>query len=165
MSTMNCVRRMSLILVIIFVIILGTTRARATDVIGTIQSMIEFSTFMAALEAAGLVSKLKGKDLFTVFVPTNKAFERLPPGALDDLMKPEYRGKLRRLLNHHIVAGLVSATALVGKVIQKKPIEGSMLKIDGLKMGIKIDEAMIETPDMAADNGVIHSVDRVLFPQ
>ncbi len=121
----------------------------------------DFSTLVAAVGAAGLAETLSGPGPFTVFAPTNEAFEALPAGLLDKLLLPENKDVLTKILTYHVVAANVpSSDVTAGKV---KTVEGTEVTIT-TEGGIKVDGATVVTPDVAASNGVIHVIDKVIVP-
>ena len=130
------------------------------DVVDTAVNAGSFSTLVAAVKAAGLVETLKGAGPFTVFAPTDEAFAKLPAGTVDALLKDI--PKLKKILTYHVVAGKVMAADVV-KLKSAKTVEGSEVKIDASN-GVKVNDATVVTPDVAADNGVIHVIDTVLLP-
>ncbi len=130
------------------------------DIVDTAVSAGSFSTLVAAVKAAGLVDTLKGKGPFTVFAPTDAAFAKLPAGTVDGLLKDI--PKLKKILTYHVVSGKVMA-ADVTKLKSAKTVEGSDVKIDATH-GVKINDSMVTTADVMADNGVIHIIDTVLMP-
>ena len=130
------------------------------DIVDTAVKAGSFTTLAAALKAANLIDTLKGKGPFTVFAPTDEAFAKLPAGTVDALLKDI--PKLKKILTYHVVAGKVMA-ADVMKLKSATTVEGSDVKIDTSK-GVKINNSMVTTPDVAADNGVIHIIDTVLMP-
>jgi uncharacterized surface protein with fasciclin (FAS1) repeats len=130
------------------------------DVVDTAVNAGSFSTLVAAVKAAGLVETLKGAGPFTVFAPTDEAFAKLPEGTVDALLKDI--PKLKKILTYHVVAGKVMAADVV-KLKSAKTVEGSDVKIDASK-GVKVNDSTVTTPDVAADNGVIHIIDTVLLP-
>jgi len=130
------------------------------DIIDTAVNAGSFSTLVAAVKAAGLVETLKGKGPFTVFAPTDEAFAKLPAGTVDGLLKDI--PKLKKILTYHVVSGKVMA-ADVTKLKSAKTVEGSDVAIDASK-GVKVNDSTVTTPDVAADNGVIHIIDTVLIP-
>ncbi|MEH2171950.1 fasciclin domain-containing protein [Nostoc sp.] len=130
------------------------------NIIDTATNNGSFTTLVAAIQAAGLVDTLKGAGPFTVFAPTDEAFNKLPAGTVDALLKdPE---KLKKILTYHVVSGKVLAADVV-KLKTAKTVEGSDVKIDASN-GVKINDATVATADVAADNGVIHVIDTVLIP-
>ncbi|MBD2512086.1 MULTISPECIES: fasciclin domain-containing protein [unclassified Nostoc] len=130
------------------------------NIIDTATNNGSFKTLVAAIQAAGLVDTLKGDGPFTVFAPTDEAFNKLPAGTVDALLKDI--PKLKKILTYHVVSGKVLA-ADVAKLKTAKTVEGSDVKIDASN-GVKINDAKVATADVAADNGVIHVIDTVLIP-
>lgn len=130
------------------------------DIVDTAVNAGSFSTLVAAVKAAGLVETLKGKGPFTVFAPTDEAFAKLPAGTVDNLLKDI--PQLKKILTYHVVSGKVMA-ADVTKLKSAKTVEGSDVAIDTSK-GVKVNDSTVTTPDVAADNGVIHIIDTVLMP-
>ncbi len=130
------------------------------DIIDTAVKAGSFGTLVAAIKAANLVDTLKGAGPFTVFAPTDEAFAKLPAGTVDTLLKDI--PKLTKILTYHVVPGKVLASDVV-KLKSATTVEGSDVKIDASK-GVKINNATVATPDVAADNGVIHIIDTVLMP-
>jgi uncharacterized surface protein with fasciclin (FAS1) repeats len=130
------------------------------DIVDTAVQAGSFTTLVAAVKAAGLVETLKGTGPFTVFAPTDEAFAKLPSGTVEALLKDV--PKLKQILTYHVVAGKVMAADVV-KLKSAKTVEGSEVKIDASN-GVKINESTVTTPDVAADNGVIHIIDTVLMP-
>ncbi|MGV0025457.1 fasciclin domain-containing protein [Phormidesmis priestleyi] len=131
-----------------------------SDIVDTAVSAGSFSTLVAAVKAAGLVETLKGAGPFTVFAPTDEAFAKLPAGTVDSLLKDI--PKLKKILTYHVVSGKVMAADVV-KLKSATTVEGSDVKIDA-SSGVKVNDATVTTPDVAADNGVIHIIDTVLIP-
>jgi uncharacterized surface protein with fasciclin (FAS1) repeats len=144
---------------------IGVKNASAADIVDTASAAGNFTTLVAALKAADLVTTLKGKGPFTVFAPTDDAFKKLPAGQLDDLLKPENKAKLSKILTFHVLGKKVMSADLAGKMLEEKTVEGGKLKIDAKGMSVKVDEATVVTPDIVADNGVIHVIDTVLIPK
>ena len=128
----------------------------------------DHTTLVAAVKAAGLVTTLEGKGPFTVFAPTNAAFGKLPAGTVDNLVKPENKATLTKILTYHVVAGKYDASDLTdGKKL--KTVEGEELtvkKSDGKTWIIdaKGDQSMVSITNVHQSNGVIHVVDTVLLP-
>lgn len=147
-------------------ILLTSTGANAQmkDIVDTAVGAGKFNTLVAAVKAAGLVETLKGPGPFTVFAPTDDAFAKLPKGTVEDLLKPENKAKLVGVLTYHVVPSKVMAADIAGKTMKAKSVQGSELSIDATK-GVKIDGATVITPDVAASNGVIHTIDTVLMPK
>lgn len=131
------------------------------DIVDTAVKAGSFSTLVAAIKAAKLVDTLKGAGPFTVFAPTDEAFAKLPDGTVDALLKDI--PKLKKILTYHVVSGKVMAADVV-KLKSAKTVEGSDVKIDASNGGVKVNDATVSTPDVGADNGVIHIIDTVLIP-
>ena len=130
------------------------------DIIDTAVNAGSFSTLVTAIKAANLVDTLKGAGPFTVFAPTDEAFAKLPEGTVEGLLKDIT--KLKQILTYHVVSGKVMAADVV-KLKSATTVQGSDVKIDASN-GVKINDATVATPDVAADNGVIHIIDTVLMP-
>jgi len=124
----------------------------------------DFSTLVAALKAAGLVDTLSGAGPFTVFAPTNAAFEKLPAGTLDSLLKPENKGQLTSILTYHVVAGKVLAADVV-KLSSAKTVQGGevAIKVDG--GAVTVDGANVTATDIAGSNGLIHVIENGILPK
>jgi uncharacterized surface protein with fasciclin (FAS1) repeats len=121
----------------------------------------DFSTLVAAVEAAGLAETRSGEGPFTVFAPTNAAFEALPEGVLDALLLPENKDALTSILTYHVLpAEVMAADVTAGDVAT---VEGSTIAIttDG---GVKVNDANVTATDVDASNGVIHVIDAVIVP-
>ena len=136
--------------------------AKAADIVDTAVAAGSFKTLVAAVQAAGLVDTLKGEGPFTVFAPTDEAFAALPAGTVESLLKPENKDQLVKILTYHVVAGKVMSTDLQDDMMAKT-VEGSEVKID-LDNGPMVNDAKVVTADIAADNGVIHVIDKVIMP-
>jgi uncharacterized surface protein with fasciclin (FAS1) repeats len=122
-----------------------------------------FTTLVKALKAADLVDTLAGEGPFTVFAPTNAAFAKIPKAKLADLLKPENKEQLKKVLTYHVVSGAVTSNLL--KSGQKvATVEGGSItvKIKGKK--VSINDANVILADVKASNGVIHAIDTVLMP-
>ncbi len=124
----------------------------------------DFSTLVAAVKAAGLVETLSGKGPFTVFAPTNKAFEKLPEGTVAELLKPENKEKLTAVLTYHVVPGKVLAADVL-KLSKAKTVQGSEVEIKVNDGKVKVDEANVVKTDIVSKNGVIHVIDSVILPE
>jgi len=139
------------------------SKASAADIVDTAVAG-HFNTLVAAVKAAGLVDALKGPVPLTVFAPTDEAFTRLPPGALENLLKPENKDELRKILTYHLVAGRVTAKDVV-KLDSAKTVEGRSLTVHAGHSGVMVNNAHVIRADIAASNGVIHVIDTVLLPE
>jgi uncharacterized surface protein with fasciclin (FAS1) repeats len=110
------------------------------------------------------VDKLKGSGPITVFAPTDEAFRQLPPGTLDDLLKPKNKEKLVKILTYHVISGDVKAQEIM-KLDSAKSFEGGTLTIKSGEDGVTVTNAHVIKTDIAASNGVIQVVDAVLLPK
>ena len=139
-------------------------RAQYTkDIVDTAVAAGSFTTLAKALTAADLVSTLKGPGPFTVFAPTDEAFAKLPAGTLENLLKPENKAMLQRVLTYHVVRGKVMAADVV-KVRSTKAVSGDMLSIKASGGTVTVNGSRVVNTDIAASNGVIHVIDTVLLP-
>lgn len=137
--------------------------AWGADIVDTAVSA-NFKTLVAAVKAAGLVDTLKGPGPFTVFAPTDEAFAKLPPGTVENLLKPENREQLQKVLKYHVVAGKVMAKDAV-KLKSANTVEGGSLAVKASGGTVMLNDAKVIKADVAADNGVIHVIDSVLLPK
>ena len=136
--------------------------APSADIVAVASGDADFATLVTALKAADLVTALQGKGPFTVFAPNNAAFAKLPPGALDDLLKPENKKKLARILKNHVVEGKVMAADVKsGKV---KTLEGGKVAMVVADGKVRFGDAQVIATDIRASNGVIHVIDTVVMP-
>jgi len=133
------------------------------DIVDIAASDEQFSTLVAAVTAAGLVDTLKGEGPFTVFAPTNAAFEALPAGTVESLLLPENKDKLVAILTYHVVPGAATSDKLAGQRGTVATVQGQSLHIDG-RNGVRVNQSRVTTADIIASNGVIHVIDRVLLP-
>jgi len=131
------------------------------DIVDTAINAGSFNTLVTAVTTAGLDTALKGPGPFTLFAPTDEAFSKLPSGTFESLLQDILQ--LRKILEYHVVSGKLMAADVV-KVDSATTVEGSTIKIDASN-GVKVNDATIVTPDVEADNGVIHVIDTVLIPQ
>ena len=134
------------------------------DIVETAVAAGSFNTLAAALQAAGLAETLKGKGPFTVFAPSDEAFNKLPAGTVDSLLKPENKDKLKAILLYHVVSGEVDSSQVV-KLSSAKTLEGKDVTVAVNDGSVTINNAKVITPDVHASNGVIHVIDTVLIPQ
>jgi uncharacterized surface protein with fasciclin (FAS1) repeats len=135
----------------------------------------DHTTLVAAVKAAGLVDTLNGKGPFTVFAPTNAAFEQLPAGAVDNLLKPENKSMLTKVLTYHVVAGKYDSKALAALIAKRKgkaqlkTVSGGILwaMMDGSNIVLRDEKggtSTVTTADVFQSNGIIHVVNMVLMP-
>lgn len=140
-------------------------RAQQTrNIVDTAVAAGSFTTLAKALTAADLVATLEGAGPFTVFAPTDEAFAKLPAGTLDNLLKPENKDKLRRLLTYHVVAGEVRAADVV-KLQSAKAVSGDTIAVKVRDGQVHVDDAVVTKTDIEASNGVIHVIDAVILPR
>ena len=131
--------------------------------VATGPGMQEVTTLVTAVKAAGLVETLKGKGPFTVFAPTNAAFAKLPPGTVDDLLKPENKEKLKSVLLYHVHAG-DAVMAKDVKTMNLSTANGKPLMVQANAGNVMINNAKVIKTDVPATNGVIHWIDTVVMP-
>jgi uncharacterized surface protein with fasciclin (FAS1) repeats len=142
----------------------ATAASSKKDIVDTAVAAGSFHTLVAAVQAAGLADTLKGTGPFTVFAPTDDAFNKLPAGTVETLLKPENKEKLKSILLYHVVAGDVTA-AKVMKMSSAKTLNGQELKVMVKDGTVMVNDAKVIKADIAASNGVIHVIDTVLLPQ
>jgi uncharacterized surface protein with fasciclin (FAS1) repeats len=122
-----------------------------------------FSTLVTALDTAGLVQTLQGDGPFTVFAPTNAAFDALPEGTLEQLLNPDNRDQLTGILTYHVVDSTYMASDVAG-ASSLTTLEGSTISISTSGDTVMVNEAAVTATDIEASNGVIHVIDAVLQP-
>jgi uncharacterized surface protein with fasciclin (FAS1) repeats len=132
------------------------------DIVDTAVAAGNFETLAGLLKRAGLVKTLKGKGRYTVFAPTDKAFSKVPKATLDALAKD--KAKLRAVLLYHVAKGKLTAS----KVVKRKSIKtlnGERVRVRVRNGKVFVGRARVTTPDVAASNGVIHVINKVLIPR
>ncbi len=137
---------------------------RSPDIVDIAASNGNFGTLVAAVGAAGLVDTLKSPGPFTVFAPTDAAFAALPAGTVENLLKPENKDQLVKILTYHVVPGAVTSDQLAGKRLNVATVQGQTVHIDA-RRGVHVNNARVTTADIIASNGVIHVIDKVLLPK
>jgi len=153
----------------------GAAMHKTKNIVENAVNSKDHTTLVAAVQAAGLVETLKSAGPFTVFAPTNSAFEKLPAGTVETLLKPENRAMLTKILTYHVVAGLNDSKSIM-KAIKKgggkaefKTVAGGILTatMDGNNL-VLVDEkggrSMVTIADVRQSNGVIHVIDTVVLP-
>jgi uncharacterized surface protein with fasciclin (FAS1) repeats len=153
----------------------GAAMYPSKNIVENAMNSKDHTTLVAAVKAAGLVETLQGDGPFTVFAPTNKAFDMLPKGTVETLVKPENKEKLTSILTYHVVAGKMNAKDLMEKI--KKGNGKAMLKtVNGEELTVmekggnvwvkdmKGNTAKVTIADVNQSNGVIHVIDHVLMP-
>lgn len=140
-----------------------TTGTSSDNVVAIAAANGSFKTLTAALQAAGLTETLSGSGPFTVFAPTDEAFAALPQDALQQLLQPENKEILVKILTYHVVPGKVQSSDLqAGEVAT---VEGSALNVQvDSTAGVMVNDAKVVQPDIEASNGVIHVIDKVILP-
>jgi uncharacterized surface protein with fasciclin (FAS1) repeats len=153
----------------------GAAMYPTKTIVANAMNSSDHTTLVAAVKAAGLVDTLNGKGPFTVFAPTNTAFEQLPAGTVEMLLKPENKAALTKVLTYHVVAGKYDSKALA-KLISKgngkawlKTVSGGNLTawMDGDKIVLQDEKggtSTVTTADVYQSNGIIHVVNAVLMP-
>ena len=121
-----------------------------------------FDTLVAAVSAADLVDTLKDDGPFTVFAPTDAAFEALPEGTVEELLKPENKEQLISILTYHVVPGKVMSSDLTDGM-KAATVQGAEITVD-IDGGAMVDEAKVIQADIEAENGIIHVIDKVIMP-
>jgi uncharacterized surface protein with fasciclin (FAS1) repeats len=139
----------------------ASSTAPSKDIVDTAVEAGSFKTLAAALQAADLVTTLKGEGPYTVFAPTDAAFAKIPKADLEALLKD--KKALTKVLTYHVVPGEVKAADVV-KLTQAKTVEGSPVKIKVVGGKVMINDAKVAATDIAASNGVIHVIDTVIMP-
>ena len=154
----------------------STQTVASTTIVDVAAGNPDFSTLVAAVKAAGLAETLSGEGPFTVFAPTNAAFEKLPAGTVDGLLKPENLEKLKGLLTYHVVAGKFDAAA-VTDAITKGNGKYTVTTVQGGKIDLSLKDgkvlltdangstSTVAIADVAASNGVIHAIDTIVMPK
>ncbi|MBW4448282.1 MAG: fasciclin domain-containing protein [Spirirestis rafaelensis WJT71-NPBG6] len=141
----------------------GSSSTSGKNLLALAEADGSFTTLTKALKAAGLTETLQGKDNYTLFAPTDAAFAKLPQDAVRDLLKPENKEVLVKLLTYHVVKGQVLSTDL--KSGEVKSVEGGAInvKVDPAA-GVTVNEAKVTKADIRGSNGVIHAIDQVILP-
>ena len=150
--------------------------AETGNIVDVAASNADFSTLVAAVKAAGLVETLSGAGPFTVFAPNNAAFDKLPAGTVDTLLKPESKDKLTSVLTYHVVAGNFDAATVID-AINKNNGKYSVTTVQGGTIVLSLNDGKVMLTDanggtstviladVAASNGVIHAIDTVVMPK
>ena len=142
----------------------AVAHAEGANIVQTAAATGSFKTLAKALEAADLVGTLSGPGPFTVFAPTDEAFAKLPAGTLENLLTPENKQKLRRVLTYHVVPGKVMAADVV-RLKSATSVSGDSIAITADNGMVRVDQARVTKTDVAAANGVIHVIDAVILPK
>jgi uncharacterized surface protein with fasciclin (FAS1) repeats len=154
----------------------GAAMYPSKNIVENAMNSKDHTTLVAAVKAAGLVSTLESKGPFTVFAPTNEAFDALPKGTVETLLKPENKAKLTSILTYHVVPGKLSSMDLMKMVKENngkttlKTVEGENLYITMKGKNLMVTDANgntaeITIADVNQSNGVIHVINKVLLPK
>ncbi len=154
----------------------AATQATGETIVAKAASLPDFSTLVTAVQAAGLVDTLNGAGPFTVFAPTNAAFDRLPAGTVTTLVQPRNRAALTRILTYHVVRGRLMASDVVNAV-RAGGGRATFTTVAGVELTARYDSpsrlvledatggtSRITSTDVTQSNGVIHVIDRVVMP-
>ena len=153
----------------------GAAMYKTKNIVENAVNSADHTTLVAAVKAAGLVDTLASAGPFTVFAPTNAAFDRLPAGTVETLVKPENKATLTKILTYHVVAGNMDSKA-IAKAIKKGNGKAELTTVAGGKLWasmegknlILMDEkggkAMVTIADVKQSNGVIHVIDTIVMP-
>ena len=140
-----------------------STQQNAQDVVALAQDTTDLSTLVTAVSTAKLVDTLQGEGPFTVFAPTNAAFEKLGDEQVQSLLEPENRDQLTKVLTYHVVPGTLTAADLSdGQKLETVAGETLTVMVDGVT--VMVGDASVVQPDVEASNGVVHVIDSVLTP-
>ena len=133
------------------------------NLLGALKSNRMFGTFVNAIDVADLSASLRGHEQYTLFAPTDEAFSALPVGTLDRLLRPEHRDELTSLVNYHLVRGR-KTVADVRKWHSARTMQGQEAPVQTNDGQLTIGRARITQPDIVANNGMIHGIDKVNVP-
>ncbi len=173
---MKIFKRIVLLFVVGIVGFNASAQMATQDIVGVAAGSKNHSTLVAAVKAAGLVETLKSKGPFTVFAPTNDAFNKLPAGTVETLLKPENKAKLTAILTYHVVAGKLNAKAVLAAIKKGNGI-ATLTTVQGGKLTAGIEDgkvvltdenggkSTVTATDLAATNGIIHVIDTVVLPK
>ena len=153
----------------------GAAMSPSKNIVENASNSKDHTTLVAAVKAAGLVETLSSSGPFTVFAPTNAAFDKLPAGTVETLVKPESKETLTSILTYHVVAGKMSATDILAKIkegngaavlttVQGQKLTASLKGSSVILTDSKGGTSMVTIADVNQSNGVIHVIDSVLLP-
>lgn len=143
--------------------ITATRSPSKKNLLDTAAATGSFKTFGKAIEKAGLSDTLRGEGPYTVFAPTDTAFDNMPAGELDSLLKPENKEQLVSLMNYHVFSGR-KLVADVGKWAAARMVNGQSAPIKLTNGKVRIDGALVTSADIDSSNGVLHGIDKVNVP-
>lgn len=142
----------------------GSKMVASKNIVENASGSSDHTTLVAAVKAADLAGTLSGTGPFTVFAPTNEAFNKLPAGTVDNLLKPEMKKDLSGVLTYHVVSGALRAADLTdGQKL--KTVNGKDLMVSVKDGKVMINGANVTTADVVSSNGVTHVIDAVLLPK
>jgi len=167
---------MKKVLLVLFSLVSTLGFSQSNDVVDIAIGSDDHTTLVAAVKAADLVTTLKGKGPFTVFAPTNAAFDKLPEGTVANLLKPENKAQLAKILTYHVVSGNLDAAAVIAAIKKGKgkavltTVSGGKLtgSLDGDKVKLTDESgnsAYVVVADLKGSNGVVHVIDGVVLPK
>ncbi|SHN27401.1 Uncaracterized surface protein containing fasciclin (FAS1) repeats [Cyclobacterium lianum] len=139
-------------------------KAADKDIVDLAAGTDFLSTLVAAVKAGGLVDVLKGDGPFTVFAPTNEAFAKLPAGTVENLLKPDNKDQLVKILTYHVVPGNIKAADLENGM-EVETVQGQKIKVKLASGKAMINEATVTSVDIEASNGMVHVIDSVILPE
>lgn len=168
---------MKKLFVMLFAVVLSMSAySQGKDVVDIAIGSADHTTLVAAVKAADLVTTLKGKGPFTLFAPTNAAFNKLPAGTVESLLKPENKAQLAKILTYHVVSGNLDAAAVVA-AIKSGNGKAVLATVSGGKLTASMDmgkvkltdesgnSAFVTAADLKGTNGVVHVIDGVVLPK
>jgi len=165
-----------LVVMMFAVVISSTVFGQSKDVVDIAIGSADHTTLVAAVKAADLVTTLKGNGPFTVFAPTNVAFNKLPEGTVAGLLKPESKAQLAKILTYHVVSGNLDAAAVTA-AIKSGNGKAVVTTVSGGKLTVSLDNgkvklvdengnaAYVTAADLKGSNGVVHVIDAVVLPK
>lgn len=168
---------MKKLFVMLFAVVISMSAfSQGKDVVDIAIGSADHTTLVAAVKAADLVNTLKSKGPFTVFAPTNAAFNKLPAGTVESLLKPENKAQLAKILTYHVVSGNIDAAAVVA-AIKGGNGKAVLTTVSGGKLTASMDmgkvkltdesgnSAFVTAADLKGTNGVVHVIDGVVLPK
>lgn len=165
-----------LFVMLVAVVLSLSVYSKQKDVVDIAIGSADHTTLVAAVKAADLVNTLKSEGPFTVFAPTNAAFEKLPEGTVAGLLKPENKSQLAKILTYHVVSGNIDAAAVAG-AIKSGNGKAVLTTVSGGKLTASMDmgkvkltdesgnSSFVTAVDLKGSNGVIHVIDGVVLPK
>lgn len=149
---------------LIALMLVFSSTASAKNIVETAKDAGQFTILLKAATAAGMDKMLAQPGPYTVFAPTDAAFNALPPGMLDMLMKPANKDMLKKVLGYHVLFGRLTTKDLKDPKSAATTTIGAPVILEVKNGAVMVNDAKITQPDMKADNGIIHVIDKVLIP-